>query len=134
MNPYPIQTIQILAIIISLLLLLGLFLLIRKKKLREEYSILWIVIFTVFLFFSVFRGSIDYLSSWLGIHYQPAALFLLLIASLFLLSFHFSIIISELKTKINKLVTTIALLEEKLERALPETSEEKETKTEKGEA
>lgn len=132
MNPYPVQTIQILAILVSLLLIAGLFLLIRKKKLREEYSILWIAIFTVFLFFSVFRGAIDYLSRWLGIHYQPAALFLLLIASLFLLSFHFSIIISELKTKINTLVTTIALLEERLERAAPATDEEKETKTEQG--
>ena len=115
-------TIQILAIVVSLLLLLGLFLLIRKKKLREEYSLLWIAIFLVFLFFSVFRGSIDYLSRWLGIHYQPAALFLLLFACLFFLSFHFSIIISELKTKINKLVTTVALLEEKLERMTGETA------------
>ncbi|MBN1274062.1 MAG: DUF2304 domain-containing protein [Candidatus Aminicenantes bacterium] len=130
MNPYPVTTIQILAIVVSFLLLLGLFLLIRKKKLREEYSLLWIAIFSVFLFFSLFRGSIDYLSRWLGIHYQPAALFLILIACLFLLSFHFSIIISELKTKINKLVTTVALLEEKLEHAAGNTPSGEKKKSE----
>jgi len=115
MNPYPIGSIQILSIIGSLLLLVILITLIRKKKLSVEYALLWIAIFVMFLTLSLFRGLIDIISSFLGINYQPASLFIILILSLFLLSFHFSIIISGLKNKVNKLVIQITLLENRLQ-------------------
>jgi hypothetical protein len=112
MNPYPIVPIQILSIVFSVLLLVLIFLLIRKKKIREEYAILWIVIFFVFLLLSVFRGLIDKISSLLGIQYQPASLFLILIGCLFLLTFHFSFVISDMKKKINTMAMKIAIMEE----------------------
>lgn len=115
MNPYPIGSMQILSIIGSLLLLVILITLIRKKKLSVEYALLWIAIFVMFLALSLFRGLIDVISGFLGINYQPASLFIVLILSLFLLSFHFSIIISGLKNKINKLVIQITLLENRLQ-------------------
>jgi hypothetical protein len=114
MNPYPISSIQILSILFSLFLLGLIIALIRKKKIREEYAILWIVIFLVFLILSVFRGLIDRISTFLGIQYQPASLFLILFGCLFLLTFHFSIVISDMKKKINSLAMTMTLLEGKL--------------------
>ena len=116
MNPYPVSVIQILSVIGSFLLILVLFILIRKKRLKEEYAILWIIFAVFFLLLSLFRGSIDFISGIMGIHYQPAALFLILFSALFLLMLHLSIVISELKTKINKLVSSLALLEEKISR------------------
>ena len=114
MNPYPIGLIQILSILFSLFLLVLIVLLIRKKKIREEYAILWIVIFTIFLLLSVFRGIIDNISSLLGIQYQPASLFLILIGCTFLLMFHFSLVISDMKKKINAMATALTILEESL--------------------
>lgn len=114
MNPYPLGTIQIISIAGSLILFIFLIFLIRRKKLKEEYAILWLVIFLVFLILSVFRGLIDYLSNILKIQYQPASLFIILIVGLFVLMLHFSIVISDMKTKINKLVVSLTLLEEKL--------------------
>jgi hypothetical protein len=114
MNPYPIGPIQILSILFSLFLLVLIVFLIRKKKIREEYAILWIVIFTIFLLLSVFRGIIDKISSLLGIQYQPASLFLILIAYTFLLMFHFSLVISDMKKKINAMATALTILEESL--------------------
>jgi hypothetical protein len=114
MNPYPIGPIQILSILFSLFLLVLIVFLIRKKKIREEYAILWIVIFTIFLLLSVFRGIIDKISSLLGIQYQPASLFLILIAYIFLLMFHFSLVISDMKKKINTMATALTILEESL--------------------
>ncbi len=113
MNPYPIGPIQIFSIIFSIFLLVLIVFLIRKKKIREEYAILWIGIFVMFLVLSTFRGLIDKFSSLLGIEYQPAALFLILFACLFLLVFHFSIVISDMKKKMNALAMTVSLLEEK---------------------
>jgi len=114
MNPYPISSIQILSIIFSLFLLGLIIVLIRRKKIREEYAILWVAIFIVFLFLSLFRGTIDKISSFLGIQYQPASLFLILLGCLFLLTFHFSIVISDMKKKLNSLAMMMTLLEEKI--------------------
>ena len=114
MNPYPIGPIQILSILFSLFLLVLIVSLIRKKKIREEYAILWIVIFVVFLVLSLFRGIIDKISSLLGIQYQPASLFLILIGCTFLLMFHFSLVISDLKRKVNAMATALTILEESL--------------------
>ncbi len=116
MNPYPIGPVQILSILFSLLLLGLIIFLIRRKKIREEYAILWIIIFMVFLFLSVFRGLIDKISSLLGIQYQPASLFLILIGCIFLLMFHFSLVISDMKKKLNAMATALTLLEESLSR------------------
>jgi hypothetical protein len=114
MNPYPIGPIQIISIVFSLFLLLFIVTLIRRKKIREEYAILWIVIFVFFFLLSVFRGLIDVISRILGIQYQPASLFLILIGCLFLLTFHFTLVISGMKKKLNAMAMTMALLEEKL--------------------
>jgi hypothetical protein len=113
MNPYPIGLIQIFSIVFSIFLLVLIVSLIRKKKIREEYAILWIAIFVMFLVLSIFRGLIDKFSSLLGIQYQPAALFLILFACLFLLVFHFSIVISDMKKKMNALAMTVSILEER---------------------
>jgi len=115
MNPYPLGPIQILSIIGSLVLIIGIIVLIRKKKLKEEYAILWLFIFFSFLIISIFRGSIDFISNLLGISYQPASLFILLITGAFLLLLHFSIIISDLRTKTNRLVSELTLVQKKLE-------------------
>lgn len=114
MNPYPIGPIQILSILFSFFLLVLIVFLIRRKKIREEYAILWIAIFFVFLILSLFRGIIDKISLLLGIQYQPASLFLILIGCTFLLMFHFSLVISDLKKKINAMATALAILEEGL--------------------
>jgi len=114
MNPYPLGLVQILSILFSLSLLVLIIVLIRRKKIREEYAILWIVIFLAFFLLSIFRGLIDNISSLLGIRYQPASLFLILIGFLFLLVFHFSLVISDMKKKINALAMTLAILEESL--------------------
>lgn len=115
MNPYPLGPIQILGIVGSAAMIAGIFLLIRKKKLKEEYAILWLAIFSVFLMISLFRGSIDFISKILGIGYQPASLFILLITGAFLLLLHFSIIISDLRTKMNRLVSELTLVHSRLE-------------------
>lgn len=122
MNPYPIGSIQIISIVFSLLLLSFIFFLIRKKRVREEYAILWVFIFLIFLVFSIFRGLINKISTFLGIQYQPAALFLILIGCLFLLMFHFSLVISDMKKKLNALAMALSILEEKVTKDKKESS------------
>jgi hypothetical protein len=87
---------------------------IRRRKLLEEYSILWLIIFSIFLIVSIFGAFLENFSRFLGVLYPPAALFVIMIIGIFLLMLHFSIIISDLKRKINRLSITNALLEERI--------------------
>jgi len=102
--------IQILAIVGSVFLILFILDLIRRKRLREEFAILWLAMGVVFLILSIFRGLLDKISYFIGIGYPPAALFLFLIMGLLIILVHFSTAISELKETQKKLVQEIGLL------------------------
>lgn len=102
--------IQILSIIGSVLLILFIVELIRRKRLREEFSILWLAMGFVFLGVAMFRNLLDRFSFMIGISYPPTALFLILIIGLMLILMHFSVAISELKEANKKLVQEIGLM------------------------
>jgi len=110
MDSVQIIRIQILAIVGSVLLIFFILDLIRRKRLREEFAILWLAMAAVFLVLSIFRGLLDRVSYFIGIGYPPAALFLFLIMGLMIILIHFSTAISELKDTQKKLVQEIGLL------------------------
>jgi hypothetical protein len=104
--------IQIIVGILSVVFLLITFELIRKQKLREEYSILWIFTGGAILIFSI--SPVFFLSQIFvkitGIYYLSSVV---LIAFLFLLVivFHFSVVISQLTDRNKDLAQRHALLE-----------------------
>jgi hypothetical protein len=110
MDNVQIVRIQILAVIGSIGLILFILELIRRRRLREEFAVLWLAMGAVFLVLSIFRGLLDKFSYLIGIGYPPAALFLILIMGLMLILIHFSTAISELKDTQKKLVQEIGLL------------------------
>lgn len=86
---------QYIAIAGSIALLLFILNLIRRKRIKEEYSLLWLFLSLVFLVFSVWREGLDYISKLMGVAYPPAALFLILLMAIFMILIQFSIIISK---------------------------------------
>lgn len=115
MNEVNIVRIQILAILGSIGLIIFILNLIRKKRLREEFSILWLLTAFIFLLISIFRPALDKFSYLIGIEYPPAALFLILILGLVMVCIHFSIAISELKEINKKILQELGLLRAELE-------------------
>ena len=111
---YYMTRVQFFSVLGAIFLLATLILLIRRKKLLVEYSILWLGIFAVFTLIAVFGGLLDRISAFFGILYPPAALFIVLLTGVFLLLLYFSVVISELKRKLNELAVKNALLDEKL--------------------
>lgn len=107
--------IQILAIVGSGLLIIFILELIRRKRLKEEFSILWLGMGLVFLVISLFRRLLDKFSYLVGIGYPPAALFLILIMGLTIILIHFSVAISELKEANKKLAQELGLLKKETE-------------------
>ena len=101
---------QILAVIGSLIFLALIVYLVRKKKLREDYSLLWLFFGGIFLLLSIWRESLEYISKAIGVAYGPAAIFIILIMSLFMIMIQFSLIISKQANQISMLAQEISLL------------------------
>jgi hypothetical protein len=111
-----INRIQYLSIIGSLIFLAFILLLIRNKKIKEEYSLLWIIVGIVFLFFSIWRSALDYLGHLAGFAYSPSAILLILILAAFLILIQFSIILSKLSEQNKRLSQEIGLLKMEIDK------------------
>jgi hypothetical protein len=106
--------IQIYSIIGSLLFSFFILSLIKKRELKEEYSILWLFVALVFFILSVFRSVLDKFANLVGIYYAPAALLLVLLFGVIVILIHYSKIISKLSEQNKILIQKIALLELKI--------------------
>ena len=105
------EIIQYISITASLLFIGLIIELIRKRKIKEEYALLWFFLGLVFLALSIWRKSLEIISYGLGIAYAPAALFLIIIAVLIAILIHFSIAISKLKENNKILIQEIGLVQ-----------------------
>jgi len=103
-----------LAIIGSILFTLFIMLLVRKNKLDEKYSILWIVFSMIILLFSLNRNILGKISSILDIYYAPATLFLIGFVFLTIFIIHLSMVITRQNKSIVRLVQKVAILEEQV--------------------
>ncbi|NNE10141.1 MAG: DUF2304 domain-containing protein [Gemmatimonadetes bacterium] len=108
--------VQLVSILGSLGLLAMILELIRRGKLAEEYSLLWIATGAVLLLLSLWRGLLDLFAAAVGIFYPPSGLFLVGFIFVLLLILHFSVIVSRLSRQNRELAQDVALLREKLER------------------
>jgi hypothetical protein len=89
--------------------------LIRRGRLKERYSLLWLFAGIVLLILSLSRRLLEYLSHLLGIFYPPSFLFLIAFLFLLLITLHFSVVISGLSEKNKKLAQELALLKHEVE-------------------
>ena len=112
-----IQTTQIIAIVVSISLFLFILFLVRKKKIKEEYSLLWLLSSVVFVFFSIWREGLEFFAGLMGIAYPPAALFLILLLAVFLILIEFSVNISRLSEQNKILAQELALLRNELQKS-----------------
>jgi hypothetical protein len=88
---------------------------IRRRKLKEEYSLLWFLTGCVILLFSLFPGVLYWLSAQLHLHHLTT---MLLVTAAFLLSIvlHYSTVISRLSEHEKELAQKVAILSWQLER------------------
>ena len=116
--------VSIVAAVASVLLLLFVFELIRSRRLRERYALLWLLTGVVVLALSLWRGGLNTIAGWVGVQtYPPAALFA--IAALFILGvlLHYSTVISKLSDQNVILAQRVALLEAELRERVAEPDE-----------
>jgi cell division protein FtsB len=101
----------------SLLLLLIVLELVRGRRLKERYALLWIATGLVLLVLSAWRGGLNTIAGWVGVEtYPPAVLFAVATLFILLVLLHYSTVLSKLTDENVELAQRIALLEERMSR------------------
>jgi hypothetical protein len=102
-------------IIVSVVILVGIIELVRRRKLREEYSFLWLVMGFGLLILTIFPSTLSALSHYVGIVLPVNTLFFVGLLFVFLICLYFSLRISSLSNQVKNLMQEVALLEARLQ-------------------
>jgi hypothetical protein len=112
MTPVPVA---IAGAISSVLLVVFVLELIRKRRLRERYAMLWLATGVVLLVLSLWRSGENTIAGWFGVRsYPPAVLFAVAGLFILLVLLDYSTVISKLADQNTVLAQRLALLESQL--------------------
>jgi len=106
---------RVFAMVLGLVVLVFVVNLVRTKKLKEEFALLWLLTAVVLVLAPLFIDYLDLIAHALGIEYPPAFIFLLAIISLLFILFQFSMRISRFSEQIKVLTQEVALLRAQVE-------------------
>jgi acid phosphatase family membrane protein YuiD len=107
--------VSIVAAIASVVLLIVVLELIRSRRLRERYALLWLVTGAVLLVLSAWRSGLNTIAGWVGVTgYPPAVLFAVATLFILLVLLDYSTVISRLSDQNTVLAQRLALLEQRL--------------------
>jgi len=106
---------MVLAISLSVGLLILIFELVRRRKLREEYSWLWMLTGAVILILAIWYDLLLFITHLVGAVLPASTLFLFGIFFLVLINLYFSVKVSTLTNQIKRLAQEVAILNSKVE-------------------
>jgi hypothetical protein len=106
--------IQIASIAFAALVFVVVFELVRRRRLRERYALLWLAAALVLLVLAVWEGLLTTVAKAVGIYYPPNAFFVIAFGFVLVLLLHFSVAVSRLADQSRVLAQRVALLEEEL--------------------
>lgn len=109
------QTLDLLAVTVSAILLVFVIEAIRRSSLNARYAILWLGAAAVLLLFSLYRPLLHWVAQLLGVAYPPSLLFGLAFLFALVILLHYSLVISSHRDSIRRLAQTVALLQRALE-------------------
>jgi len=105
--------------IVSLGLSLGIFAfvlwLVRERRLREKYALLWLSTSIFIILLTVSRRVLEVAALSIGIYYPPSLLFLLGLLFLLIVTIGQSVTLSRLSESNHRLAQEMALLKKQLE-------------------
>ncbi len=106
---------QVFALIICLVVFVFTIDMVRRRRLREEYSVLWLATSLVMFLLVIEYDSLVALTHFIGAGLPTTTLFISSIIFLMLISVQFSIKISQLTNQVKDLAQDNALLRSELE-------------------
>jgi hypothetical protein len=83
---------------------------VRRRRLKEEYSLVWLATAGAILVLASSRGLLDSLAGVMGIHYPPTSLLVVGFGCLLVGALHFSMVVSRLSDENRGLAQELAIL------------------------
>ena len=114
---------RLFAVTISVATFIGIIELVRRRKLKEEYSWLWILTSLGMLVLSAWYGLIEWISHLIGAVTATTTLFLFGLLFLLGISVHFSTMISRLTQQMRRLTQEMAILGAERDKAIARAEE-----------
>jgi len=90
---------------------------IRRWRLREEYSLLWLFLSAALIILTIDQGLMEWAADRLDVSYSPAVLFFLALAFVAVMLFHYSLELSRLSDQNKMLAQEMSLVRARLEAA-----------------
>jgi len=106
---------KVVALVVGLWMLLLIIELVRRRKLREEYSWLWLMTGSGILLLTLWFDLLIWITHLVGAVSPSSTIFLFAFLFLIFISLHFSVAISKLTDRNKELAQRYALLESELE-------------------
>ncbi len=106
---------KVLAILLSVGLLIVIFELVRRRKLREEYSWLWMLTGAVVFVLAIWHDLLLFMTHLVGAALPASTLFFFGIFFLVLINLYFSVKVSTLTSQIKKIAQKLAILNNRVE-------------------
>lgn len=102
--------------------------LVRQRKLREDYSLLWLATAASLILLTLSRPLLDQFAAVLGIiTYPPAALFLVAIIFMLAILLHYATVLTRLGRENRQLAQQMAILQWELHETRRKLDEETQT-------
>lgn len=106
---------QVFALIVSIAIFVVIISLVKRGKLKEEYSWLWLLTGLIIFVMTVWYDLLVKLTELIGAVAPTTTLFIFSIIFLVFMSLHFAIRISQLSNHVKNLAQKISLLEAKID-------------------
>lgn len=92
--------------------------LVRRRKLREDYALLWLATGVVLLLLSLSRPALDAIANALGVvTYPPAALFAVALLFVLFILLHYAVVVTRLSRENKQIAQQMAILRCELDEA-----------------
>jgi hypothetical protein len=101
---------KIFAVMVCMAILIFILEMVRRRKLREEYSWLWLLTGLVIFLLVIWYDLLVFITRIIGAVLPTTTLFLFGVLFLMLISLHYSIKISTLTNQVRKLAQELAIL------------------------
>lgn len=101
-------------LLVSGVILLGVLELVRRRRLREEYSLLWIVTAVVLIVLNLWPAPLDWITEVTGI-FRPTVLFVVAVGFFLIILLYYSTVLTRLADQNKALAQEVALLRRALE-------------------
>jgi hypothetical protein len=106
---------RIFAVLVAVVVFLLIVELVRRRRLREEYSWLWLLTGAGMIVLVVWYRLLVYITWFIGAGTPVTTLFLFSTLFLLVIAVHYSVIISKLTTQMKNLTQELALLRSRFE-------------------